>query len=561
MSRIFLIILSCIIATVLTFHTILAAPSPSIQPSPTLSNVKSFQTKRVWVHHLTTLPDFNLDPPEPPFGALYPLELMSSYTTPLRDIDLIQRMKDSGINGVQALIYGYLDESANVDELLQEADRHPGFVVAPSIYADTEDQAVNLVQTYAALAARHTSAAKENGKLVIFTYGSRYGHSPNFWQNVRNRLSSAGIATFFVNDIGADLSVNGGLQSNLVTPYFPVFDASYTFEDTLPEYWSDVVSLFNRYNRAYAGGIMPGYDRETSADGGYRDAEGTARYRKQWDLGLAAGLQWQTVNTWNDTVEHSEIQPTSDWNWTRADITAFYSAKLRGTPYRSSSPQLYVTTAKMIHLRGVPKAEGLILNPGNSPMTVQIQLVDSNQTPYSNTFSVVVGPYSAGAVTIPSNLTVNSFPAGRFLRARAKMYNSAGAIVQEVTSAPILIYSATQVPELDGRTLYYSIPAAKALPGSVGLKLNGSPVASPGTATATVIPPSGNIVRFAEVLQNTRQVKNMFAQTPFTTRVPLTNGEAIVGDQVISTSASGFYMARVIDEQERVGYSDPVYIP
>lgn len=502
------------------------------------------------------LPDYNVDPP---YGSLYPLEMRSSYSAPSRGVDQVQRMQDSGITGMQVLLNGYEDASSQINQYLGNADRHPGFLVAPCIAPDTKGQAVNLVKTYASLAKGHASAAKENGKLVIFTYGARYGKQPKFWRTVRNRLDQAGIATFMINDIGANMSMRGGLQSNLVTPYFPVFDASYTFEDTVSEDWGALISLFNRYNQPYAGGIMPGYNREAGSSG-YRDAQGTWHYRHQWQLGIASGLRWQTINTWNDAVERTEIRPTSDWNWTRADITSFYSSKLRGTAYRSSAPQLYVTTAQTAHLGEVPQAEGMVLNPTGSPMTVKIQLVDKNQTPYSNLFSDVVEPYESDAITIPSNLTVNSLPAGRFLRARATMYDAAGNLVQEVTSAPILVYSSTEAPELKERTMYYSIPAAKALPGTVKLSLNGSPVLSPSSATATVNPPAGTAVRFAEVLQNTRQVKNMFDRAPFTTAIPLSNGKSIIGGQKISASASGFYVARVIDEQERVGYSDPIYI-
>lgn len=528
---------------------------------PKLTNQR-FEKKLVWTHYLPQVPDFNMAPgpaSQPPYGALYPLELRSSDTATSRGIDQIQRLQDAGINGLLVLVYGSEDPTSYMDSWLSAADKHSGFVVAPCIAPDTEDQAVRLVTVYASVAANHASAAKENGKLVIFTYGARYGKSPDFWRNVRARLNGAGIGTFFVNDTAADLAVRGGLQPELLTPYFPVFDASYMFDDRTSDYWNDILSLFNQYNHAYAGGVMPGYDRETS-NGGYTDARATDHYRRDWEAGLNAGLQWQTTNTWNDIVEHTEIRPTSDWNWTRADITAFYSAKLRRTPFPKSSPQLYVTTPQMIHLGQAPHAEGLILNSSRSAMTVKIQLFDGNGQPYGDVKSAAVPAYSAGAVTIPNNSTVNSLPARRFLRAKARMYNSAGNIVQQVTSAPILVYGPDEVPDLQGRTLYYSIPAARALPGTVKLSLSGSPVSSSSGATATVKPPLGTAVRFAEVLQNTRLVKNMFNQAPLTTPLPLTNGKQIIGYQEISTSASGFYMARVIDEQERVGYSDPLYV-
>lgn len=541
----------------LALSTLLSMTVACGQTTDTKLTNQPFKQKRVWTHFLIQTPDYNQE--STPYGALYPLELRSSYEAQSRNIDQTQRLQDAGINGLQILIYGSENSTGQLETWLKAADQHEGFAIAPCISVDTEDQAVRLVTDYALQAAGHASAAKENGKLVIYTYGARYGKSPDFWRNVRSRLSSAGIATFFVNDTTADLAVHGGLRPELLTPYFPVFDASYMFDERTPDYWKDILSLFNQYNHAYAGGVMPGYDRETP-NGGYTDARATEHYRRDWEAGLNAGLIWQNVITWNDFVEHSEICPSSDWNWTRADITAFYSAKLRGTPFPKSSPQLYVTTPQMIHLGVAPHAEALVLNSINSTMTVKLQLFDGNNQPYSNVTSATIPAYSAGTATIPDTWSVSSLPARRFLRAKAKMYDSAGKLVQQVTSAPILIYAASEVPELQRRTLYYSIPAARALPGTVTLKLTGSPVSSPARATATVQPPQGTAVRFAEVLQNTRLVKNMFNNAPFTTSVPLANSNNIMGYQAISTSASGFYMGRVIDEQERVGYSDPLYV-
>ena len=109
------------------------------------------------------------------------------------------------------------------------------------------------------------------------------------------------------------------------------------------------------------------------------------------------------------------------------------------------------------------------------------------------------------------------------------------------------------------RRLYYSIPAYAALPGAVQLALNGNP-AGGGSATASVTAPAGVSARFNELLQNTRQVVNGFATSQLTTSVPM-GTRTIIGGQQISASAHGFYVGRVIDAQERVGYSDPIYVP
>ena len=498
-----------------------------------------FQENRVWVHYMPQLPSYNPDPTTPFYGALYPLRL--GYSSP-RNIDEIVLMQASGVNAVQLLEFPYEDNTGVLNSWFSAADQHPGFAVAPCITQETEDQAVNMVETYASIAANYKSAAKENGKLVIFTYGARYGKTPDFWVNVRQRLQSENIDTYFINDIGANLAVEGGLKPNLVVPYFPVFDASYTFDDYLAGYFNDVDLLFKYYNQLYAGGIMPGYDR-TTPGGGYVDAQATQVYRSQWEASLAAGLHVQTINTWNDYTEHTMIRPSSDWNWTLADITSFYSTKLRNVPFLNQSSKLYITTPQATYLGETPLVEGLILNLSSSEMTLKLKLFDGKGKSYGKVLSVVVPAYYAGAVSNLNNWIINSFPAQHFLRAKAEMYNSAGKLVQQVTSAPILVYVPKDLAAPDPqRILYYSIPAARALPGTVQLSLTGNASSSGGNAKATVTPPAGTKVRFAEVLQNTVQVKNMFDQAPYTTPVQLTNG---------------FYVARVIDEQERVGYSDP----
>lgn len=136
-----------------------------------------------------------------------------------------------------------------------------------------------------------------------------------------------------------------------------------------------------------------------------------------------------------------------------------------------------------------------------------------------------------------------------------------------MTSAPILVYDAAD-PNVAvvsysttqrARREYYSIPAARALPGPVQLTISASPVTSPGSAVATVVPPSGVAVRFAEVLQNARQVRNLYAHAPYQVPVPMAAG-SIVGGESVAPTAAGLYVARVIDQQERVGYSDPIYV-
>ncbi len=535
-----LIVLFCVCSLVVSCGK--ATQSAHIYPN------FSFQEKRVWVHVIQG-PDYNQSEPGKTHGALYPLGLASSSNTN-RSIFQINRFKTAGIDGLSVNMFEDQNVSNSLLDWLKVADG-TGLVVAPCIDGiGHEDKVVQLVKDYAALASSHSSAARENGKLVIFIFVTG-GLSPASWENVRQRIREAGIGTYFVANIDAGLSQYKDFPCRKISQYFPAFEAGYVFDDTYMKFWHEILTLFRSFNHTFAGGLEPGYDRETP-NGGEVDALATELYRKGWQAQIDAKIQWTHVATWNDLVEHTEIRPTSDWNFTRSDLTAWYAAIFKGQPAPISSPQLYVTSPQQVHLNQTAPAEALVLNPTEKALTVQIQLFDGNARAVTNVISATVGAGKAAAATIPVKLT--TMPSGRFLRAHATMLKGK-TVVQTVISAPILVYNARFKTNL--RRLYYSIPAQHAIPGKVGLSIPGNPLK--GTVTATVTPPSGIAVRFAEVLQNTWEVKNMFNQPPYTTNVPLTNGNQIVGYQVITDDPSGFYMARVIDEQERVGYSDPIY--
>jgi hypothetical protein len=529
-----------------------------------LNNASFDGTKKIWVHQLPQLPDFRLSD-VPPNGALYSLDYKPSSSSPSRGFSHIQRMYKAGINGVQILLYDS-DLPVNVMEghgYLQEADKLNGAIkVAPCFNTQNADTLINHISNYAEVAAKHpNSVAKINGKYVIYTFGSD-GLSVDTWKNIRSRLQNAGIQTYFINDMGFALAVRG-FKPEIVSPYFSVFEASYIFDDRISNHWNSIINFLNNNNRLFAGGVQPGYDRETCDICGYTDAEATAKYRRELELNIGSGLHWINVVSWNDIDEAHEVRPTSHWNHTRSDITAFYSAKLGAVPlpaHLKDQAQLYITSPTYVRLGSYPRAEALVLNSSSSAVTVNIQLYDGNGRAYGNSYTTTVNANTAGTVTIPSSATVGGYPDKRFLRAKATMTNGAGEVLQTVTSAPIIVYNQTETPTAMLRRLYYSIPAYKALPGNVGLRLSGSPLASPSTGQVTVTPPSGVQVRFAEVLQNTRQVKNMFNTAPFVTAIPLENGKAITGWQRITAAAHGFYIGRVIDEQERVGYSDPIYV-
>ncbi len=502
-----------------------------------------------------------------PYGELYPLDLVKGdYFTPARATSGMPRAQQAGLTGVEILQYGGNQGSDFVTDWMKQADPtwsdgdpNNNFSVAPCLAIGAgEDDAVRLVTQYAAAAAGHPSAARVNGKLVIYVYGSQE-MSPAGWSRVRARIATAGIGAFLVADLGADAAARPYTQRAApITALFPYFEASYVFDWTMPAIWNDLMGFLNANARQYAGGMMPGYDRETCDACPYFDAQGTKVYRQQWDQNLTSGAHWQTISTWNDMVERTEIQATSAWNTTRADITAFYAAKFRGIPYPKPNPQLYITTPEYIRLGQAPQAEGLVLNGGTQPVTVSTQLIDATGQPIGAATTATIAPGTAGDATTPAAQTITTMPGRHFIRARTTSYDTNGNQLQTVLSAPILVYTTTDQPTPQLRRLYYSIPAYNALTGTVSLTVTGNPTTGPATATVTA--PAGTTVRFNEVLQNTRQAKNGFSTPTLTASVPMP-AHPVIGGQQESAAANGFYVGRIIDEQEHVGYSDPVYIP
>ncbi|UYZ64947.1 RICIN domain-containing protein [Hymenobacter weizhouensis] len=531
----------------------------AVLPAPALAQQltnRSLPGKQVWVSQLHEIAYYDYPPNNDYYGAHYPLTLQPSYQ-PRRPTDNLSRYIESGITGIHHLVHEYPGAPAVWEGMLTDADAYNGAItIAPELI--WLDGAANVIKQYAAKAAGHPSAARvtHNGvsKLVVYSYGSRYNGTAAQWQAVKDELAAAGVPIFFVGDLVTEGNVVGNQAK--ITPYFSCFDAHWNFDPSAENFWPDLVKLLNDYNRPFAGGAMIGYNREPN--GGYDDSRATGRYRNHWELSLASGVQWQNLVTWNDVSELHDLWPTSNWNWTLADLTAFYSAQMRGVAYpeRLRTPQLYVTTPQRVNVgqtKSLP-AEALALNTGSAAVSVQIQLVDGNGAPVGAAGSAAVGAGKAGAATLSVNLT--ALPAKRFLRAKATMTNASGAVVQQVLSAPILVYDTyEQTSDVKfSRTHYNSVPAYRAL-GSVGLSVAGDPRAAGGT-TATVAPAAGTTVRFAEVLHNTYSVKNLFNQA-LSTAVPAV--DAYREAKKMNTSAGGFYVARVIDEQERVGYSDPVY--
>lgn len=523
-----------------------------------------FPDKRVWAHAVAHgLPDYSYWTQGSSYGELYPLELVQgNYQTPRRPNSGLARMQSCGINGLQYMLFtgdpgnNIASEFAPIaDATWSDPDPTKHFMLAPCIYGElSTTEIIRLIREYVAYAANHVSCARINGQYVIWVYASQ-GHTASEWAQLRT--SVADLPLFLIGDLGVDAAIHGyTIQESRITPLFPYFEASFIFDDSLDHFWPALIDYLNRSNRPYAGGTMPGYSRDNVDTGGYIDAEGTKLYRRMWERHLAAGVRWHNMISWDDMVECHEIRPSSMWNTTRADLTAFYAAKHMGRAYPRPRAELYITTPTYVYATtDAIRAEAMVINAGSAPVRITIQLYDHLNVPFGAPSSAICYPDATADATTATTIYAGTGMIGKWLRARAEMRDADGTLRATVTSAPIIVYPNGLMPSTRLRRLYYSIPSYAALPSNPSLSIPTSP--SSGTVTATVTSPPGITTRFSEVLQNTRLVELGFGQSTFTTSVPMAQKQYLA--TTVTSQASGYYLARVIDDQERVGYSDPLY--
>lgn len=518
----------------------------------------------VWAHMIPHgLPDYT-ERGASPYGDQFPLDLIpGDWEAAPRPTSGVPRARQAGLNGMQIFqIEGVNKGTDFVDSWMKEADPlwadtdpKNNFAIAPCLLVWTPDGAVRMIKEYVAGIPGHRSAARSSqGRPIVFVYAIR-SMAASDWATVRSKLAAAGISVFLLGDIQSDSSQHGNqIPTSLIDPFLPSFDAFWMFDDGAETVFRQANAYLSGKGKTFIGGVIPGYNRETSADGGFVDARATKSFRNLWHQHLDAALRWVNIVSWNDTVEHHDIKANSNWNITRQDINAFFGAKLRGEAFPKPRPELYATTPTFGVVGQSVEAEGLVLNGGSAPVQVTTRLLDASGATLA-TATATVAPGADGDAT--PRWTVPSGAANTTVWAETTTTTAAGAIVQSVRSAPIVLYTSADVTASQLRRGYYSIPAAKALPAGVRIALTNRQAVATGGATATVTSDLGTAARFVDVLQNTREAARGYDVRSVSAAVSI-GQRTISGGQVVKPAAQGFYVGRVIDGDERVGYSLPV---
>lgn len=520
----------------------------SRDPSPA-----AVEHAQVWAHMVPQgLPLAHDDDVQ--YGSERPLSLAPAGTDYRGLIaDQLRQARAAGLTGMQILLLEGVNTGADfVADWMSVADpsweESTGFSVAPCLLVSSPRAATEMIGQYADAAAAHACAARSGDALVIWVYNAR-SLTPQQWDSVRTEIRGRGTEVFLAAELQTQASQHGDtLDTSLIDPYADCFDAVWLFEDKESEVLANFVSWAAEHQVPFVGGTLPGYDRQTP-HGGYVDARGTELWRAHLDEQQASHPAWLTAVTWNDAVEHTSVQPSTDWGSTRADLLAHHSAVFRGTSHGDAETRAYVSTPQYLVAGQELLAEGLVINHGASPVTVRTRVTTAGGKTLAEETSGAAAPGHLAAAVVDTALEIRG---GDHVFAVVDVLDGAGARLSSTRSAPVIVFDAEDpaVPVPDRRR-YYSFGSHEAADFTALATIEKSGGSDPSGMRVRVEDP----VRCVELLHNTWPAGLALGATGVEYEDP---PGSIVGAQQLSTPPSGFTIARLVTLEGKIAYSPPV---
>ncbi len=214
------------------------------------------------------------------YGATYPLDLVAggSEARP-REGAGVPRAQAAGLTGMQILQFEGVNAGSDfVTTWLDQADptwsddeAANDFSVAPCLLLRTPQGLARMAGEYVAAVRDRPAAARIGGRYVVFVYGSA-SLSAAQWAEAKAGLDASGLPVFLIGDLQTDASQTGfTVDQARLDGYSGLFDAVWNFEDSGARIRAGLWQYLAGRQLAFAGGTMPGYDRQTSADGGFVD--------------------------------------------------------------------------------------------------------------------------------------------------------------------------------------------------------------------------------------------------------------------------------------------------
>jgi hypothetical protein len=183
--------------------------------------------------------------------------------------------------------------------------------------------------------AAHPGYLRYEGRPVVFFYNvSRL--TVGAWQNLRAQVDPNHNSIW--------------IAEGTTLKYQSVFDGHHLYSITWPNRIppSQTLSKFGKqvrkYNRdngsakLWVATVMPGYDDTRARGSGFaREREGGDHYRQCWEAAIDSKPDWVVINSYNEWVEGSQIEPSQSYGGLYLDLTRELAAKFRAADYSANT--------------------------------------------------------------------------------------------------------------------------------------------------------------------------------------------------------------------------------
>jgi len=255
----------------------------------------------------------------------------------------IDQAKAAGIDALVLNWWGKGNQTEKNLSALLDVAAQKGFRVAVdfdpnSPFMSGAASYVDNLRHLLAVHAAHPAYLRYQGRPVLFFFNtSRLSIAA--WKSIRDQADPNHSAVWIAE--GTDLS------------YLSVFDGHHLYSITwanrmapsqiLPS-WGERVRKYNRDHgtgKLWIATVMPGYDDRKARSGGFaRSRDGGDYYRQCWQAAIASKPHWVIVNSFNEWLEGTYIEPSQAYGSLYLDLTRDWAARFRSADFTVSAPSL-----------------------------------------------------------------------------------------------------------------------------------------------------------------------------------------------------------------------------
>lgn len=240
----------------------------------------------------------------------------------------IQQARGAGIDAFVVSWWGAGNPTDDNLRILLDQARAADFQIAvdfevTSPFYRTRDDVVNSLRQLLQTHANHPAYLRVGGKPVVF-----------FWRQVKYPVAVWQVIRNAIDPQKRSLWISEGVD----TSYQSVFDGHHLYSIA----WSgNVAGELSKYadrvrrygsDKIWVATTMPGYDdtRTNRKDAFVRSRRGGEFYRETWRGAIATSPEWIIVNSWNEWVEGSMIEPSVTYGDLYLNITRDFAAQYKG---------------------------------------------------------------------------------------------------------------------------------------------------------------------------------------------------------------------------------------